>query len=524
VEPLSLAQLFERVRAAGERLSEEEAGLLFAAAVRLGSEQGAALHPARLLLLAGGALEVASREEGWDHPGYLAPELAQPDPPRRTEGRVQVFAAGALGFELLTGSPPEPGAALELHGPLADVIRVSLSPDRRERFGDLQQLSDAIEVIRPSAGREAQAQAALAELYEKAARWQAVFSWPAVASRLERLQQTAEQLGARLSAQEQALARAQAPQEGLPSRVADLEAAFHHLQKLHDEARDAQEQSAAALQQETASLGQSQAVLKSALKRVEAGVDEAERHLAERETREALAAMQRPRSPRLAGLAVALTGGLAGAAAMAAFFLVGPGKEQLQPRAAAAPASVAAAPAAAPSPTPAEAAKPQMGKEAVTNPEPAQAALDAGAALAEAPAAASDAGPALQVQQEPKPAGAPAASKGNDAVTEAAKGAGQVSPQRMARAVALSQVSRGDSALERGRADEAIQQFRRAIDSDPDLPEGHRGLGMACAMRNLDAEALREYERYLILAPAAPDKGDIERAMTELRSRSKLSP
>lgn len=92
----------------------------------------------------------------------------------------------------------------------------------------------------------------------------------------------------------------------------------------------------------------------------------------------------------------------------------------------------------------------------------------------------------------------------------------------MARAVALSQVVRGDNALEKGRPVEAIEQFRIAIENDPDLAEAHRGLGMAYALRNLDLQARQEYERYLALAPGAEDAEDIRRAIAELSSRSKL--
>ena len=76
MQPLSLQQLIDRARSAGQQLPAEEAGLLFAAAVRLGAEQGAPLRPARLLLLASGALALASRDEVDDRPGYLAPELS----------------------------------------------------------------------------------------------------------------------------------------------------------------------------------------------------------------------------------------------------------------------------------------------------------------------------------------------------------------------------------------------------------------------------------------------------------------
>jgi len=95
-------------------------------------------------------------------PGYLAPELMGAEAPRKTEPRVQVYAAGALGFELLTGHVP-PGNPNELNNPLSDTIRMALAPDRRERFGDLNQLLDAIEAVqaRPPAEGERNIFAAL---------------------------------------------------------------------------------------------------------------------------------------------------------------------------------------------------------------------------------------------------------------------------------------------------------------------------------------------------------------------------
>jgi tetratricopeptide (TPR) repeat protein len=528
VQPLSLQQLIDRARAAGQQLPAEEAGLLFAAAVRLAAEQGAPLRPSRLLLLMSGAVALASRDEGEDRPGYLAPELAAADPPRRTEGRVQVFAAGALGYELLCGRPPPelpatPGA--ELHGPLGDVVRVALSADRRERFGDLQQLLDAIEVVQPGLGADPRAAALLSALCERAVRWEAVFSWPAVAGRIDQLAEEVSQLSAkltgRLEVQEQALARLP-PVADLAAHVADLEHALVALRS----------------QQQAA-----QAKLLEALQKAQAQRTAAEeRARDEAETREAFAALHPPKPAWLVALLPALLGGLVGAAAVAAFFVFG--GERGRP---AAPAQIAAAPAPAPVPVepPRKQAEPAAPVAPAAPPAPtavasaADAGIATGASADKAPvAAAADAGPpapaAAAPSAAPSPAPAAAAPVPPAAVVAApaaapgapaAKGSGStavVSPQRMARAVALSQVARGDTELEKGRADAAIEQFRTAIENDPDLPEAHRGLGMAYALRNLDQQAKHEYERYLALAPGAEDADDIRKAIAELSSRSKL--
>jgi tetratricopeptide (TPR) repeat protein len=148
----TVRDILERAHAAGETIPQAEAAALFSAAMRLSVEQGMVPRPHQLRLDDHGGLTFARDDSGPLAPEYLAPELSSDDPPRRTEPRVLVYAAGALGYELLSGQtpkvPPEAPAA-ELAGPLADLVRLALSPDRRERFGDLQQLLDAVEVVQP---------------------------------------------------------------------------------------------------------------------------------------------------------------------------------------------------------------------------------------------------------------------------------------------------------------------------------------------------------------------------------------
>ena len=81
---------------------------------------------------------------------------------------------------------------------------------------------------------------------------------------------------------------------------------------------------------------------------------------------------------------------------------------------------------------------------------------------------------------------------------------------------------RGESALERGNADEALASFHAALENEAALPVAFRGMGMAYAMQGNDAEALQAYQKYLILAPAAGDKGDIRRSIAELKTRAKI--
>ncbi|MBS2025496.1 MAG: hypothetical protein JST92_24110, partial [Deltaproteobacteria bacterium] len=86
---LSLQDVFDRARASGAWLTPAEADLVFAAAVRVASENGAPPVPGRILLAPDGHLSV-SQVDPPERRAYLAPELLAADPPRRTEPRVQV--------------------------------------------------------------------------------------------------------------------------------------------------------------------------------------------------------------------------------------------------------------------------------------------------------------------------------------------------------------------------------------------------------------------------------------------------
>src|SRR5437868_11896928 len=135
-------EILEKARAARQRLQPNEAAVLFAAAVRTAAAQGHTLRGRLVQIDDSGVLHLAPFDDQAPEtePGYLAPELLAADAPRKSEPRVQVFAAGALGFELLTGQRlAEAGQVTgpELAGPLGDIIRMALAADRRERFGDL---------------------------------------------------------------------------------------------------------------------------------------------------------------------------------------------------------------------------------------------------------------------------------------------------------------------------------------------------------------------------------------------------
>ena len=372
---LSLQQIFDRACATQEWLPAAEAELIFTAAVRLAAEHGAPLRPARMLLTEAGVLTLAARDPGEDRAGYLAPELLAADPPRRTEGRVQVFAAGALGYELFTGRPPPEPPALpgsELSGPLADLVKVALSADRRERFGDLQQLLDAVEVVQPR--RPEVEQAGLAALFARAQRWEAWLSAPATAERLERMGGELGLLSARLATQEQAVGRL-ADQEHLGARVAALEAAVQ-AQKTKQDAS-------------LARLGE--AVQKAQVARAAAE----QRARDDAETREALARLHPPPSAFFKALLPALLGGALAAVATLAVVISMPGALGLTSRARddrGGPAAAIGAPAVV-SPSTTTAADPASSAPGIPAPpapavaSPTSAGIPAAAATAPAPSA-----------------------------------------------------------------------------------------------------------------------------------------
>ena len=432
--------IIEKVRAAGQRLPANEASVLFAAAVRLAAAHGATLRSRLLQLDDSGGLHLQPFDDQAPEtePGYLAPELHGADAPRRNEPRVQVYAAGALGFELLTGHRL-PGNPAELSGPLGDIVRLALAADRRERFGDMTQLNDAIEAVQPRPPAEGERNI-LAALRTR---------WTRVAPEKEAVARLIEKLG--------------------------------HIE------------------QHVAQLGKAQAKTDAALRETS---DRLDRYL------EGQQKMAKPQASAW-GPAVA-------AALLAAVVVVGAGF-----------ALGMIAPPAGRTPAKAEPTLPPPVEKAAPAPEPvaivdagAPAAVDAGASAAvdagEADAAVAEAAPAVDAGTPE-----PAATSAPPPAPAKKKRSPEVSQAQLLHAVAISQVRRGESALEKGRADEALESFRAALENEATLAVAFRGMGMAYALQGSDTQALRAYERYLQLAPGAKDAGDIRRSIAELKNRGK---
>jgi tetratricopeptide (TPR) repeat protein len=471
---MNLHDILEKARAAGQRLPYNEAAVLFAAAVRLSAAQGATLRGRLVQIDESGGLHVEAFDEqaAEAEPGYLAPELLAADAPPRNDPRVQVYAAGALGYELLAGKlAPQPGHAHgpELSGALGDVVRLALAPDRRARFGDLKQLYDAVEVVQPRPPSEGERNI-LSALRMR-------FSRP--------------------PPEKEALAR-------LIEKVHHLEGQVALLGKAQARLEGAQQQSA------------------EMLERFEDGqrrVDEAGRR------------------PKLSVAPAVLAAVFTSLAVLAAAWALG----MIPPPAAAVPKPAPVATPVPPPPEPDPPLRPARPAEKVPVPDAAvpeakaspvpaiEPAADAGAAVAADAAPASDAAIAASDAGEPDAAVAvvvpPDAGPAPGAATPAPRPPERKPPPKsahaaMQHAVALSQVRRGESALEQGRPEDALASFRAALENEPTNAVAFRGLGMAYAMRGNDALALQSYDKYLRLAPAAPDAAEIRQSIRELRARA----
>jgi tetratricopeptide (TPR) repeat protein len=145
---ISLEQLLDDARQQSRTLAPDIAVRLLCAAVRIAASSGVQLRPRRLLLQDNGELKLDadSPTDGGDRSGYLAPEvvagLSSADDPRSL-----VYAAGALGYELLTGNATPDrrlAGAPELPEPVSAILRKTLAV-RHQRFATLSELSEQLE-------------------------------------------------------------------------------------------------------------------------------------------------------------------------------------------------------------------------------------------------------------------------------------------------------------------------------------------------------------------------------------------
>jgi tetratricopeptide (TPR) repeat protein len=68
-----------------------------------------------------------------------------------------------------------------------------------------------------------------------------------------------------------------------------------------------------------------------------------------------------------------------------------------------------------------------------------------------------------------------------------------------------------------GKFDLAVEEYRKALKIDPNFPNGHRNLGVVLSYDLHDtAQGLKEFKKYLELAPDAPDVEAIKKSVQEL--------
>lgn len=70
-----------------------------------------------------------------------------------------------------------------------------------------------------------------------------------------------------------------------------------------------------------------------------------------------------------------------------------------------------------------------------------------------------------------------------------------------------------------GRSDKAVEEYRKALKINPNHLYGHLNLGVVLAYDlNDSANAIKEFEKYLELAPNAPNAGQIRQEIQRLKA------
>ncbi len=152
---MSLQQVLEFVRAHPGTLPQAIATHLLCASVWRASLAHAPLRAGLVVLDSRGSLLLDPAGQpatsAASDASYVAPEVlagaAQDDP------RVLVYAAGALGYHLLTTEPAPRGAAsqrVELSDPIGEIVRTALAVNPRDRFGTLEEMSRALHAVHPA--------------------------------------------------------------------------------------------------------------------------------------------------------------------------------------------------------------------------------------------------------------------------------------------------------------------------------------------------------------------------------------
>ena len=65
----------------------------------------------------------------------------------------------------------------------------------------------------------------------------------------------------------------------------------------------------------------------------------------------------------------------------------------------------------------------------------------------------------------------------------------------------------------------AVEEYRKAAKIDPNFPNAHRNMGVVLAYDlHQNKEAIKEFQKYLEVAPAAPDAAEIRQSIQQLSS------
>jgi tetratricopeptide (TPR) repeat protein len=82
-----------------------------------------------------------------------------------------------------------------------------------------------------------------------------------------------------------------------------------------------------------------------------------------------------------------------------------------------------------------------------------------------------------------------------------------------------AQVDMGTCYRGLGKFDTAVEEYRKAINIDPNFPNAHRNLGVVLSYDLHDkAQGIKEFKKYLELAPNAPDAEVIKQTIQNLSS------
>jgi len=463
---MSLQTCLELVRQRGAALPEQVAIHLLCASVWRAAVAGISLRPGRVLLDAseGLILDALHPAGAGSDSGYLAPDAvageAAPDAPRSL-----VYAAGALGHELLSGAPLDlSGPRRELPGKVGEIVRKALSRDPQRRFGSLEEMSQALAGVLPPPEPELERQV-FSSLLALCSRWSPEEAPPQI-PRNGKDGPTAAQLAALATWVERldsALERIQRQQLDIAASLALHRAAGPAAARPNDDARARQQM-----------------------------------ELLQRLTLAASSPRAAPQDARPAQLApwmiwtgAAVTGSIAAAVVSLALRAPAPTPQPVTPRQA-----VAAQPT--PAVDDAGASRTMQASTLVL----ATSRPDGGAAVTQrsAPGATKPAIPT------PQPVSRLPRAKQTSLRTAS-------SPSAM--------LESAEAALRAGRTADALAGFQAALAAEPTMAPAVRGMAMAYLLEGKEREAKAAFARYLKLAPNADDAGPVRKAMADLDAKGK---